>query len=190
MGQLLTLCRTLALVLPLGLVGGCIYVPVSPKPDASGIPDIIRLVGDAHSGRPISPGVSKADVQRILGEPARRSLDGARIAYSFRYRRGYWLGFVGIGPMAAGQSALGPFYMQRWYTFRFDFGPDDRLISFVRHQNDKYPLQLGGADMGALDLLLPEAGSETLIPEFHEWQEQRRRAGFPAGYRSGSGNAD
>jgi hypothetical protein len=102
-------------VLSLG-IGGCIPVPTWERFDDK--PAIPSLIGDAHSTRPIRPGVQEHFVTDLLGKPTLRDSGGWTLQYGRIGSCGMWL-MPGAGSGAAIQ--------QRIYRLRVKIG-DDGLI--------------------------------------------------------------
>ncbi len=74
------------------LTAGCVYVPTF----GIGQPCQIDLerVGDATSSEPVRPGVQRAAVVKVLGEPDLISADGLTVAYVDRSTAAYWIGVI------------------------------------------------------------------------------------------------
>ena len=62
------------------LTGGCLPVPTLGL--SHNRQTDFGLVGDVASNRPIEPGASRAQVERLLGDPPLKSADGRVIAYA------------------------------------------------------------------------------------------------------------
>jgi hypothetical protein len=120
----------------IGLLGGCFYVPGSDKVPA-GERDMQKLVGKPKSQRPIRIGqATRDDVVRIAGYPNGISNNGRSWTYAWSAQNGGWFQPLCFNVAPAWRN----------YTLTLEFADDGRVKrSRINHKVQEFnPLESSG----------------------------------------------